>query len=353
MATIPTIVTNATFVSVFARNATLDIVKVLTGALFYGIYLVLLSSAISILCRREGKQSAKMGLLTALLVMFAMSSFEFWGIVLLCFRSIQNVLINNIEVSYAEKQMAYIDGYARFGSAAQVTLPLEVGASQPLSQPQTRVYLICFKIVLGDAVVLWRVWELYQENRRLTYIPIPLLLGTTVSSVGFFGCYAWNDWPISNHDTCSNLEISAFSLSMATNLSATLVIGYKVWIYRRAMKAYLYQCRHRTRAEKVLVLLLESGFIYSILWIIQLIIILLPPVKSFSGKVLQQTFAAASIQLVRIYPTSMVVLIYLQQSVRDPTGTLSAKPAPESTSTFGTIYDISGRNESTLTSKIA
>ncbi|KAK1234554.1 hypothetical protein PQX77_002242, partial [Marasmius sp. AFHP31] len=124
-------------------------------------------------------------------------------------------------------------------------------------------------------------------------------------------------------------------------------------IYRQAIKAYLYQCRQRTRAEKVLVLLLESGFIYSILWIIQLVVILLPPVKSFPGKVLQQIFTAASIQLVGIYPTLLVVLIYLQRSMWDPTGTISAKPTPESTSTFGTVYDISGGDEITLTSKIA
>ncbi|KAL0062349.1 hypothetical protein AAF712_010760 [Marasmius tenuissimus] len=148
MDTIPTIKGNAVIVSSVDNSAVLDIVKVLTGAIFYGIYLLLLVAALNILgfvilflnihiaiaqyhsrCPlavfKMGNEQAKMTLIAALLVMFAMSSFEFWGIVHLCFQNIQIILVNNIDMTYGAKQMVFIKRYVHLGSAIQVMLPLE------------------------------------------------------------------------------------------------------------------------------------------------------------------------------------------------------------------------------------
>ncbi|KAK1234983.1 hypothetical protein PQX77_001805, partial [Marasmius sp. AFHP31] len=75
--------------------------------------------------RREGKRTAKMVLLGALLVMFVMSSFEFWGIALLCFRGIQDVLGKGTETTYDENLMAFLEGHSKLASVIQVMLPLE------------------------------------------------------------------------------------------------------------------------------------------------------------------------------------------------------------------------------------
>ncbi|KAK1234982.1 hypothetical protein PQX77_001804 [Marasmius sp. AFHP31] len=335
----PTVGSNALFVSKFANNAVLDVVKVLTGAIFYGIYLVLLLAALSILGRREGKAKARITLTSALLIMFAMSSFEFWGIVHLCFRSIQIVLVNNVDTTYAEKSSVFAEKFIVFAAVVQVMLPLE--------------------IVIGDAIVLWRAWKLCAENRKLVYLPMLLLSATTVCSLAFFGCIAKNDWPVTNPDTCNKLQISAFSLSMATNLTAhdvaeivaNMIVALRA--YRKAVGEFLGRCRQRTRAEKVLVLFLESGVVYSVLWIIQLVVILLPPAKTFPGKVVQQVFTTSSIQMVGIYPTLLVVLIYLQYSMWDSTGTFSTN-ATIPTSNSVTVYDTSGGSKTTLgSSKMA
>ncbi|KAL0570730.1 hypothetical protein V5O48_006696 [Marasmius crinis-equi] len=133
---------------------------------------------------------------------------------------------------------------------------------------------------------------------------------------------------------------------MATNVSGTIIIGYKVWCYRQNVGAFLGKCRQKTRAEKVLVLFLESGIVYSVLWVIQLAVVLMDAPKSFSGKVVQQIFTSASIQLVGIYPTLLIVLVYLQCSMWDPSGTFSTMR-----STPTAAYDSSG-SRSALVSKV-
>ncbi|KAJ8089163.1 hypothetical protein PM082_014411 [Marasmius tenuissimus] len=256
-----------------------------------------------------------------------MSSFEFWGIVRLCFRSIQIILVNDVDMTYTEKLLAFADEFTKFGAVMQVMLPLE--------------------ILIGDGIVLWRAWKLCAENRKMVYLPMILLFATTVCSFSFFGCIVKNDWPVEYPNTCNKLQISAFSLSMATNLVGTLVVGYKVWAYRQSEGEFLGQRRQRTRAEKVLVLFLESGVVYSILWVIQLVVILLPPASTFPGKAVQQVFTTSSIQMVGIYPTLLVVLIYLQYSMRDSARTLSTN-ATLPTSNSVTVYDTSGGSKTTL-----
>ncbi|KAL0570729.1 hypothetical protein V5O48_011235 [Marasmius crinis-equi] len=270
---------NLAFVSNYSQNVTiLNTVKLLTSAILYGVYLILFLSAMGILTRREGNLKARTGLLAALVVMFILSSFEFWASVHTGIHGIQDILVNNVEEPLNQKSMTFIQKFGRLGSAEQALVPLEA--------------------VLGDSIVLWRVWKLWSDNKRVVYLPMFFLLGTTVCSLGFFGCYAQYNWPLTNPDTCNSLEISAFSLSMATNVSGTIVIGYKVWSYRQNVGAFLTESKQKTRVEKVLTLFLESGVVYSVAWIIQLVVVLMDAPKTFSGKVVQQIFNSASIQLV-------------------------------------------------------
>ncbi|KAJ8089217.1 hypothetical protein PM082_014465 [Marasmius tenuissimus] len=326
MDAIPTIEENATFISDWAYYTFLDLVKVLAGAIFYGTYLVLLLAALNAVGLREGQRAVKTILIAALLVMFAMSSFEFWGIVYLSLRNIQVVLVNNIDMTYRAKQMAFKEEFSRLDSVLQVMLP--------------------FEIVVGSAIVLWRAWRLCAENRRLVFAPIILLFATMGCSLAFLGCNARNDWPANTSDTCNRLQISAFSLSMVTNLTGALII-YKVWAYRQAIGEFLGQCRQRTRVLKVVVLLLESGVIYSMLWIIQLVDVTLPSPDTCGGQVVQRIFTTGSTQMVGIYPALLIVLVYQNYSMWDSTGTFSTN-ANIPTNNLVPVYDASGGSKSTL-----
>ncbi|KAJ8089227.1 hypothetical protein PM082_014475 [Marasmius tenuissimus] len=290
----------------------IEMVLVLTGAIFYGAYLILLPSAISILCRREGKRRARLGLLVALLTMFAISSLRFWADVHICFRRV-------VYDDFGEE----VEGLV---SAERVVLPLE--------------------ILVGDSIVLWRVWALCVFDRKPVYISMSFLLGTIICSLGYVGCVAHDNWLPSDSlynysPTCNALRISAYSLSFATNVSGTLAIGSTIWFRRRETGSLLNQWRQRrARPEKVLVLLIESGIAYSALWIAQLVLIspTTPLPRSSTGNFVWYAFSAAIPQLVGIYPTVLVVLVYLQYSVWDSNGTLSISPGPPTHSDHRTAH---------------
>ncbi|KAK1227903.1 hypothetical protein PQX77_003114 [Marasmius sp. AFHP31] len=106
---------------------------------------------------------------------------------------------------------------------------------------------------------------------------------------------------------------------MVTNISGTIVIGLKFWSYRQNVGVYLSKSK-KGRAEKVFILLVESGIVYSLLWIIQLVLARIPPPPTFAGQIVQQIFKSATVQLVGIYPTLLIVLVYLQRSLWDSSG---------------------------------
>ncbi|KAF9257905.1 hypothetical protein L218DRAFT_1005605 [Marasmius fiardii PR-910] len=292
-----TVSPDAKFLASFGRNNLLDIVNMLVASLFYGVYVVLFSMAILILWYTSSSLLSIHLHSFMFVAMFILSGFYFWANTALFMASIQNVLISDIGSSLAAKHSAFGQRVTKLNDVMDAILPLE--------------------IFIGDAIVFWRTWSLCGVNRKLVYIPLLCLVGTTACSFAYLGCYAQSNWLAYAPDTCTSIKISALSLSMVTNIAGVLVIGYRLWLYRQAVGKYLEGCKQQTRVEKILVLLLETGVIYSLLWVVQLILLLVPTPPTFAGKVVHQIVTAACVQLVGIYPTLLVVLVYLQRSMWD------------------------------------
>ncbi|KAG7090481.1 hypothetical protein E1B28_009595 [Marasmius oreades] len=199
------------FVSIFGKSIILNAVNLLTGGILYGIYIILFCTAATVLCHREGNGKAKAMLLVAIVTMFIMSSFGFWTDVTIFFAGIRDILVGNIGQPFGYKQVVFTEQFKNLDSVKQVMLP--------------------FEIVVGDSIVIWRAWALSAGNRKIVVIPLLLLIGSAACSFAFLGCFSQHDWPIVNPDTCNSIEISAFSLSIATNMSATIVIGFKFWCF--------------------------------------------------------------------------------------------------------------------------
>ncbi|ESK93883.1 hypothetical protein Moror_12990 [Moniliophthora roreri MCA 2997] len=305
------------FVSLFGENITLNSTGLLATAIFYGVLFFSLSSneirlKLDFIGRLrdtlllhdpyfvEGNMRAKFVLLVAVITMFGIASFFIASYMAMFVGGIQMILVNDVGTPIAEKVPGYQDKWKKFTRVEGVLFFLEV--------------------ITGDFVVVWRAWALWSHNWKILIVPSLLLLGSAASTLALLGCFIENDWPITLPPTCSSLNIATYVLSTATNITATCAIGYKVWLHWRVVKKYLGILHARSGIEKVLVLLLESGVAYSVLWLLQ-VITLIPSVgTSPVGAYVQQILYAASVQLVGIYPTLVIVLVYLQRSLWDSSG---------------------------------
>ncbi|KAK1235412.1 hypothetical protein PQX77_001368 [Marasmius sp. AFHP31] len=300
-----------TLISLIGQNLYMNGIGLLTTAIAYGIYAVLFCFAVVILCRNEGKPRAKFFLLLAVFSMFTISTFFVAAYASIFFEEIQMILIDHITEPVANKIISYQERFTHLSLVQQVMFFVEV--------------------VIGDFVVVWRAWALWSENRKVIIVPVLLLSGSAASMLSFLGCFVHHGWLLPVPLTCSAFDISTYVLSMATNVASTAAIAYKVWIHRRVVKKYFITNSYGMGAEKALVLLMESGMIYSLLWILQLISFIPSVGETHSGQITRQVFNSISVQLVGIYPTLVILLVYLQRSLWDPSGSGSRLAESHST----------------------
>jgi len=97
-----------------------------------------------------------------------------------------------------------------------------------------------------------------------------------------------------------------------------MLIAYKAWQHRKFMSQYLGAARRRTAVEKVLTLLIESGFVYMLLYTLQAVPIYGAKLSS-SGLIAFNVVNAVIQQAMGIYPTSIIVLVRMQKSLWDTT----------------------------------
>ncbi|KAJ7214157.1 hypothetical protein C8J57DRAFT_1397523 [Mycena rebaudengoi] len=176
-----------------------------------------------------------------------------------------------------------------------------------------------FNMAVGDSVVVWRTWAVHQHRvqRRILVILVSgtLLLLTFIFSIIDTAC--------SNYDgaaplpgVCYEAGIIGWGLSAATNITCTIFIGLKARRHRKITRPLGKSSR--MSGEKVLSILFDSGFIYSLLWLSQVIsffatahiITLTSPAVYLWGVI-----SAMGNQMAGFYPTLVIVIVNLRRTI--------------------------------------
>ncbi|KAF5338580.1 hypothetical protein D9758_016973 [Tetrapyrgos nigripes] len=188
---------------------------------------------------------------------------------------------------------------------------------------------------LGDLIVVWRTWILFKGE----ILPQRILLFCIVQALGcsiFDAFVAIRAFLIEDDSYSPTQEIFPASL-IFTTLVATLLIGYKTWQYRQSIKVHLGNLNRKSQVEQILVLLIESGILYCIPWILTL------PTGFVSEKYTNSVGEFMDVitpHIEVIYPTTIILLSHLYRTQEDSllsTISLSAPlefaaPAPSSQS---------------------
>ncbi|KAI0264656.1 hypothetical protein BC834DRAFT_1042207 [Gloeopeniophorella convolvens] len=187
---------------------------------------------------------------------------------------------------------------ARNSSVVEIVMtPIEEIASH---------HLPTINYAIGDAIVVWRAWVLWGRRRDLFIPPILFLLGTIATSV----TSAVLTFKGAGGDISARLGYSVWGLSILTNLWVTASICIKAWQHRHFLRSLMGKSTPRTRAEKALAFLIESGAIYLCIWVASLVVHTTSP----DGPLMSH---AVIVQLVGIYPTVIIVVVTMRLSTAD------------------------------------
>ncbi|KAJ7367598.1 hypothetical protein DFH08DRAFT_677236 [Mycena albidolilacea] len=173
-------------------------------------------------------------------------------------------------------------------------------------------------MIIGDAVLIWRTWVVYQGRILAIFLPCILLLVSFVFTLIDITCLAY-DGPLPGvEQICPKAAILAWALSVGTNVTCTILVGFKAWHVDIFAELNLPGKPHRIATEKILLTFVDSGFIYSLLWLSQ-VIGYLNYTRDSPWQYVYEVLVSMGYQITGIYPTLVIVIVNFQRPIWEET----------------------------------
>ncbi|KAL0945913.1 hypothetical protein HGRIS_012196 [Hohenbuehelia grisea] len=167
-------------------------------------------------------------------------------------------------------------------------------------------YLAC---VIADMLLVWRMWVIYNKDIKVVIVPALLVFGTALCSVGYIwatlhvflnlkGLTVPDIWVLNYEYPIHPWCVARIALSTITNVVLTTAIGIKFIRHHRSMRLILGSTTFLFES----IVMIESGAIYSLAWIVRFVLYLL---DHYSVVIVADTIG----QLACIVPTLIIVTI--------------------------------------------
>ncbi|EIN05638.1 hypothetical protein PUNSTDRAFT_145610 [Punctularia strigosozonata HHB-11173 SS5] len=208
--------------------------------------------------------------------------------------------------------------------------------------------------ICADSVIIWRTWIIWGRRWWAFAVPGLLVCGT----IGMFSSpllpsgigYVWQMSIATNvlilHDEAMvrwGILFSAFTLG--TNVVVMLLIALRAWVHHKEVHETLSDSGSTT--IRLLILITESGLWYCLVWVVYVAVRV---GTSSNGEYIVQSMLA---QLTGIYPSCVVVFVYLRYSRRPMEQLSTSSRLPDFRRLTGMTAGGSYRNVTVLGSAVA
>ncbi|KAE9391297.1 hypothetical protein BT96DRAFT_1061106 [Gymnopus androsaceus JB14] len=142
-----------------------------------------------------------------------------------------------------------------------------------------------FIILIADIAIVWRAWVLWQENRLIKWMLLIILL----ADIGGLFCHISLTYidigdylgaviadavldtkaDISLNDNTVTMDWLSIALNLTVNIVATLLIAHRAWTHHQSVCVILRN--KKTQVEAILLLMVESGAIFGVLQVANIV----------------------------------------------------------------------------------
>ncbi|KAI0339438.1 hypothetical protein BDW22DRAFT_597058 [Trametopsis cervina] len=265
------------------------IALVLEGVMF-GIYTALVGQTFYLILKKERRDQKSIILSLLLFLMFSISTIHL-----------------AIDMSYDFDQFLYHN--------AAVDAP-EV--FNRFGDPRLGVFIMLMLIncIIGDIIVMWRVWALWSRSWKVTSLPGIFWIASIVACTG---CgHAFTIAPAGGNLALPGNPITPWAIAFIastfmTNTTSVCAITYRYWIYKRDITSILGKTIDgaNSRSARILLIVIESGFLYCVTWLVLLIAYV-----AGNQSVVVLIIEIIS-QLTAIYPALIIVLVCMKRTQLD------------------------------------
>ncbi|KZV59879.1 hypothetical protein PENSPDRAFT_376882 [Peniophora sp. CONT] len=193
--------------------------------------------------------------------------------------------------------------------------------------------LVSMNAVMSDSIVLWRMYVVWNRARPILAFGIAAfvtVLGLNIANIVgvadsrvFRGVVNLKDSEFFVIYGITSIGLAAAFVSLASNLCATALVGLKIWLHRRQLTTHVRTGNRRTMVERVMELLVDSGVVYTAIWLLYCISFFRPITDqavlgpASKGSTIDITAAsyldAAMAQITSIYPLIVFILVALDK----------------------------------------
>ncbi|KAJ6500859.1 hypothetical protein C8R45DRAFT_979365 [Mycena sanguinolenta] len=216
--------------------------------------------------------------------------------------------------------------------AAEYVNPIQTMRRLDISQ----TWLRRITYFLSDVIVVWRAWVIWGNNRVVHVALAICLVATGATSLTLAVFNTKSEFQGTRYSRNTKNFLGTFCL-IVTNFLVTILITCKLWYYRRNVKKYLNRPGNaNTKIENILILLMETGGLYCVFWILLMI-----GDYGYYGPDFE--FEWFQPNIFGIYPTIIIFMVSRQMMLSDEV--LSNPSLPSSNLSDRTIPSVTGRSE--------
>ncbi|KZV66935.1 hypothetical protein PENSPDRAFT_67793 [Peniophora sp. CONT] len=200
------------------------------------------------------------------------------------------------------------------------------------------IALLLLNAVMSDSIVLWRMCAVWKNARPILIFGTVLLVTTTALNItnGIVLVVGTADRAgsgiiLNSKDSellftygSNSIGLAAAFMSLISNLCATALVGLKAWLHRQRRSMHPCASSHRTLAERFLGFLVDSGVVYTGIWLLYCIsffrgistrAVLGPSqdLNDFRVVTIVDQLDAAMAQITTIYPLIVFILVALDK----------------------------------------
>ncbi|KAI0314350.1 hypothetical protein OF83DRAFT_1063979 [Amylostereum chailletii] len=263
-------------------------VPVITVSILYGIYIAILCVATRGLFQRGMKNRANAIILFVLYLLFFLST-SLWALELAQLIGLDEILLSS-------------DGLS--------TDPL-FNRFYALVARETKITGVLFEcqMIIGDILVIWRASAIWHDRRIVVLIPL-FWWGLMIINMIVHATFCRSGVSSTDYTKlCKVTDVSAPVLSIVTNVSVMLLTLLKAWLLRE-MLVDAFRKKKNNKIFSLFVLLIESGTLYVIMLIADLLVTSFVTGGPESvGRMIDCISGYATVQFVAIYPTLMLVVL--------------------------------------------
>ncbi|KAJ7069058.1 hypothetical protein B0H15DRAFT_122640 [Mycena belliarum] len=284
---------SSTVFAEFWTFASADLYELITEVLFYGILLVLVAFAVTLLSRkRQAVGGSVLGAATGVMLIFATAQ--------LLARFVATFEAFRVFSLAVQGQRAPESDIARRAMSKYI----DVNFAEDV--------LLVTNNLFTDSLLIYRCFLIWGRNKYIIIGPgLLLLLSAALSYVAA----VQGDYPTAGGPTV-DLRIG-FALSVFTNLLLVGLTAGRIWYTRRRAHGFLEKSV-AARYNTAIMMVLESGGILCA-WVVAYVV-----VRSISPPTVWRVFRGGMAQMLNIAPTLIVVRVGLGHTIQETTGTWTA-----------------------------